>query len=177
MKKSKAFMATLVMCFTIITSFAQTTTQIDTVYVTKETDAMSGKIFIYPSRAFVVANDENKKGFRISGFIRDNLTLASIHVTMVGLGRCNEDDEIIILFENGQKITAKSWKKFNCEGDAYFNINDKDSEILRTQKLSKIRMTNGRTFDSYTGDVKAKDVKYFMQLLHCLDNKLVIDKK
>jgi hypothetical protein len=42
-------------------------------------------------------------------------------------------------------------------------------EMLRTLPMSKIRMTNGRSFDSYTGDVKAKDKRYFIQLLYALD--------
>ena len=37
-----------------------------------------------------------------------------------------KNDEIIILFENGEKITKKSWKKFNCKGEAYFNMNEKE---------------------------------------------------
>ena len=67
---------------------------------------------------------------------------------MVGIGTCNEKDEIIILFENGQKITKISWKGFNCEGKAYFNMTEEDIELLRTCPLSKIRMTNGKSFDT-----------------------------
>jgi hypothetical protein len=43
--------------------------------------------------------------------------------------------------------------------------------------MSKIRMTNGRSFDSYTGNVIAKDKRYFIQLLYALDNKLILEKK
>ena len=38
-------------------------------------------------------------------------------------------------------------------------------------------MTNGRTYDSYTGDVKQKDKRYFIQLLYALDNNLITEKK
>jgi hypothetical protein len=100
-----------------------------------------------------------------------------ITVVMVGIGSCNENDEIIILFENGEKIVKKSWNSFNCDGEAYFNINELEMKLLRTLPMSKIRMTNGRSFDSYTGDVIAKDKRYFIQLLYALDNKLILEKK
>jgi hypothetical protein len=98
-------------------------------------------------------------------------------VTMVGIGTCNENDEIIILFENGEKITKKSWKKFNCNGEAYFNLTDKEIDLLKKIPMSKIRMSNGRSYDSYTGDVKTKDKRYFIQLFYALDNNLVTEKK
>ena len=156
-------------------SFGQTSK--DSVYVVKETDAMSGKTYVYANRAFIVANDAGKVGFRVGTYIKDDLSFGMITVTMVGIGNCNENDEIIILFENGEKITKKSWNKFNCDGEAYFNMNEKEIQLLRTQPISKIRMTNGRTYDSYTGDVKEKDKRYFIQLFYALDNKLLTEKK
>jgi hypothetical protein len=56
-------------------------------------------------------------------------------------------------------------------------MTEKEIQLLRTQTLSKIRMTNGRTYDSYTGDVKQKDKRYFIQLFYALDNNLITDKK
>lgn len=175
MKKVKVMMMTLMMCLMTMVSFGQNSA--DSVYVIKETDAMSNKTYVYGNRAFIVANDAGKVGFRVDTYIRDNMSFGFITVTMVGIGSCNENDEIIILFENGEKITKKSWKDFNCEGEAYFNLTKKEIDLLRTQPISKIRMTNGRTYDSYTGDVKAKDKRYFIQLFYALDNKLVTEKK
>jgi hypothetical protein len=175
MKNLKVMMMTLMMCLMTMVSFGQTS---DSVYVVKETDAMSGKTYVYGSRDFICANDAGKIGFRISTHINsDKLSFSMITATMVGIGGCNENDEIIILFENGEKITKTSWKKFNCDGETYFNMNEKDIQLLRTQPLSKIRMTNGRTYDSYTGDVKQKDKRYFIQLFYALDNNLITDKK
>jgi hypothetical protein len=175
MKNLKVMMMTLMMCLMTMVSFGQTSK--DSVYVVKETDAMSGKTYVYGNRAFIVANDEGKIGFRVDTYIKDDLSFGMITVTMVGIGSCNENDEIIILFENGEKITKKSWKKFNCDGEAYFDMNEKEIQLLRTQPISKIRMTNGRTYDSYTGDVKEKDKRYFIQLFYALDNKLLTEKK
>ena len=175
MKNLKLMMMTLMMCFMSLTSFAQTVNA-DSVYVIKETDAMSGETYAYGNRAFVVSNDESTKGFRIDTYIKSDLSFGMITVKMVNIGSCNENDEIIILFENGEKITKKSWKKFNCEGEAYFNLNESDIQLLRTQPMSKIRMTNGRSYDSYTGDVKSKDKRYFIQLFYALDNNLFVQK-
>ena len=36
-------------------------------------------------------------------------------------------------------------------------------------------MTNGITYDSYTGDVKLKDKRYLIQLFYGLDNKLYVE--
>jgi hypothetical protein len=173
MNKLKATMMTLMMCFMTITLFAQP----DSVYVIKRSDAMNGKTYIYGSRNFVVANDTKEEGFIVDTYINDNLSLHLITVVMVNIGGCNENDEIIILFENGEKIVKKSWKSFNCDGEAYFNINELEMKLLRTLPMAKIRMTNGRSFDSYTGDVIAKDKRYFIQLLYALDNKLILEKK
>lgn len=174
MKNVKTMMITLMMCLVTIVSFGQT----DSVYVIKETDAMDGRVIAYSSRDFICANDVGKIGFRVSAHINfRDIKFSMITATMVGIGGCNEKDEIIILFENGEKIIKTSWKDFNCDGEAYFNMNDNDIQLLRTQPLSKIRMTNGRTYDSYTGDVKQKDKRYFIQILYALDNNLIVNKK
>ena len=175
MKNLKVMMMTLMMCLMSMVSFGQTSK--DSVYLVKETDAMSGKTYVYGNRAFIVENDEGKIGFIVGTYITNDLSFGRITVTMFGIGSCNENDEIIILFENGEKIIKNSWKKFNCDGEAYFDMNEKEIQLLRTQPISKIRMTNGRTYDSYTGDVKEKDKRYFIQLFYALDNKLLTEKK
>jgi len=168
-------MMVLIICLISTISFGQTPA--DSVYIMKETDSMSGKNYIYGNRSLIVANDVGKVGFRVETYIRDNMSFGFIMVTMVGIGTCNENDEIIILFENGEKITKKSWKKFNCNGEAYFNLTDKEIDLLKKIPMSKIRMSNGRSYDSYTGDVKTKDKRYFIQLFYALDNNLVTEKK
>jgi hypothetical protein len=81
--------------------------QPDSVYVIKSSDAMSGKTHVYGSKNFIVANDTKEKGFIVDTYINDNLSIQMITVVMVGIGSCNENDEIIILFENGEKILKK----------------------------------------------------------------------
>lgn len=173
MKKLKLVVLGLV---TSLTSFGQVVTT-DSVYVMKETDSMSDKTYYSPNRCFIVKNETGKIGFKVSLYINKDMEPSMITATMVGIGSCNENDEIIILLENGSKITKKSWKKFNCEGETYFDLDRNDIESLKSSPISKIRMTNGRSYDSYTGDVKLKDKRYFIQLFYALGNKLVVEGK
>jgi hypothetical protein len=190
-------MATLLICLFSLVSFGQKVSvgqkksvgqkvpvvqkksvgQTDSVYLIKEIDEMTGEGYIFTNRDFVVANEDKTVGFKIRATIGGDLSVSSLTVEMAGIGGCNENDEIIILFENGEKITMTSWKKFNCEGIAYFDPNENEIKLLKTQPMSKIRMTNGRSYDSYTGDVKQKDKRYFIQFYYAVDNNLITDKK
>lgn len=170
----KTLLTLLLTLLTSIVVFAQNT---DSVYINKETDAMTDKTYYFANRSFIVKNDAGNIGFRVDSYIDDNIEFKMLVVTMVGIGNCNENDEIIILLENGKKVTKKSWKKFNCNGEAYFNLDKDDIEILKSSPISKIRMTNGRTYDSYTGDVKPKDKRYLIQLFYSLDNKYFTENK
>lgn len=174
MKKLKNILLLLAVILSTSETFSQS--QSDSVYIIRETDDMSGKVYVYGNRAFIVSNPENTTGFRISTYITDQFEVGMITVKMVGLGGCNENDEMIILLENGEKITKRSWKKFNCEGEAYFSLDNYDLDLLRKTPISKIRITNGRTYKSYTGEVKTKDKRYFIQLLYSIDNKISTNK-
>ena len=150
--------------------------QSDTVYVIKSVDDMSKKTYHYSSRKFLVSDDDVKVGFAIDVHISNELKLEMITAEMVGIGHCNEKDEIIIMLENGETISIKSWLEFNCEGEAYFTLKESDLELLRKSPLLKIRMTNGYSHDSFTNYVNKKDRRYFIQLLYALDRGLVKKK-
>lgn len=168
MKRVQLMMVMLFVLMTTI-SFGQN----DSVYVIKDIDEMSEKTYIYPSRNFVVANETKSIGFIVDCYINQKGEFGFLTITMVNIGSCNENDEIIILFENGEKITKKSWNDFNCEGNSYFNLTKDEIELLRTVPLSKIKVTNGRTYDSFTEEVKEKDRRYFIQIFYALDNNLI----
>jgi len=151
----------------------------DSVYLLKQTDAMTEKTYVFGSRRIICSDESGDIGFIISTHIDyKKMKFEMITAQMVGIGTCNEKDYIIILFENGEKVTLLSWNEFNCKGIAYFNLFDKRAiELLRTQPMSKIRMTNGRSNESYTSDVKVGDKRYFMQIFYALDNKLITEIK
>lgn len=178
MKNVKVIM-TLMMSLITMSCFGQNSA--DSVYIVKETDDMSGKTHMSANRSFIVSNNASNtsdlKGFNIGYYILDNMPNGCLVLRMTGIGNCNENDEIIILFENGQRISKGSFASFNCKGDAYFEFSKSDMDILRKQPMSKIRVTNGRSHDSYTGDVEVKDKRYFIQLFYALDNMLISEKK
>lgn len=138
--------------------------QNDSVYIKQETDEMTGKTYYYPAYKLVVADETT--GFAINSLILEQNKFKMFIVKMINIGLCNENNELIILFDNGEKITARSWNKFNCDGTAYFYLTANDKELLRTQTLFKIRILNGRTYESYTGEVATADKRYFIQLFN-----------
>ncbi len=155
----------------IISSIAYS--QTDSTYIIREVDYMSDEVYFYANRGIVVANQEQTMGFGVHAYFGKKLEFKMITANMVGIGNCNENDKMIILFENGEKIILKSWNGFNCDGDAYFYV--KNMDLLKTQPLSKIRMTNGYTYDSYTGDVQDKDKNYFIKLFSDIENNKYIN--
>lgn len=174
-----AFLLFTLLC--IGTSFGQeklqtkldsiTKTKSDSVHIIKLIDNMSDKIYYMTNKSFVVINETGKIGFKVDVHISKKIEFDFVTIKSVGIGNCNENDEIIILLENGQKITKKSWQEFNCKGNSYFNLNDNDIILLKSSPLSKIRLKNGRSYDSYTGDVQNKDKQWFIQLFNQLDRK------
>mgnify|MGYP000906159275 FL=1 len=145
---------------------------VDSIYIKKYVDIMTDKTYLFPSKKIVLLNDNNKMGFSVRGEIRNGFKFDGISVKQFGIGNCDENDELIILFDNGSKIIKKSWNEFNCEGNSYFNLNQDDINLLRKQTISKIRLTNGRTYESYTGDVEKSSKRYFIQLFYAIDNNL-----
>lgn len=150
--------------------------QTDSVYIVKFVDEMADEFYLVPSTRIVVANEDNTKGFIIDAFINENFELRTLFVEMVGMGSCNENDKIIIQLDNGEKINATSWKDFNCEGQSYFRLTSSDIQKLKSSPISKIRMTNGRTYDTFTGDVESDQKRWFIQLFYALDNRLFTEK-
>lgn len=159
MKKIKLILTILVVSSCSL--FAQVKS--DTVTVVKIVDDMTNKSFITPSKRLIIANEEKTKGFSLDIVFGSTITLLS---KTVGLSGCNEKDELIILLSDSSKIKLKSWKDFNCKGEGYFTLSSSTIEKLRSSEISKIRITNGRSYDSYTGEVPVENKRYFIQLFN-----------
>ena len=144
------------------------TAQNDSTYIVKNVDDMSGQIMYIASRDIVISNSEGTKGFIIDAFIDDQNKFHSLMAVSVGIGGCNENDEIIILFKSGERIIKKSWNKFNCDGDSWFMFSNAELELLKTTEISRMRITNGRSFESYTGTLDKNQSRYFIQLFKSL---------
>ena len=165
-------MKKLIIAMSLLLSVNSVNAQTDSVTIIKLVDEMDGTSYLVPSNRIIIANKEETKGFIIDAFLTEDLTLQTLYVQMVGIGSCNEEDKIIIQLEDGEKITSTSWKDFNCEGEAYFRLTKSDFEKLKNSPISKIRMTNGRTYDSYTGEISSEKSRWFIQLFYAMDNNL-----
>ena len=146
-----------------LSSFAQLT-------INETKDDMTDKVSYSISEGLVCANIEKTLGFRIDPNItikKDKKVVENLIITMVGLESCNENNTLIILFENGDKITLTSWNKFNCKGTSYFSLTPSTIEKLKDNEISKIRLTNGKSYKSFTSELTYKN--YFIELISLLD--------
>lgn len=133
------------------------------VKIEKSVDEMTDKVSYFPSERFLATNKEKNKGCALDMVIDEKngkLTSEFIAAQMVGLESCNENNTLIILFENGEKFTLNSWNKFNCKGNAYFSLSKNQIELLKVSPISKVRITNGRSLKSYTSEIEYKS--YFV---------------
>ena len=80
------------------------------------------------------------------------------------IGNCDEKDQLIFLFDDGSKISISSWNKFNCKGNAYFNLTEDELNSLKTKLVTTIRFVNGYTSDSFTYTLKKLEKDYFINV-------------
>jgi hypothetical protein len=143
-------------------------------------DIMTDKEYIY-SKDRILYTEDAKKGFSVSiswNFEKSKVNYNGISVKSVGIGNCVENDDLIILFEDNTKVSLKSWNKFNCNGNSYFDLNTKELNNLN-KRIKAIRFQNGRTFESSTYEVsKEKDITFFIDAKNALDMQTykVVDK-
>lgn len=148
--------------------------QKDSVYIVKHVDDMTDKVYYWPSRRMVVTDENKKLGVIFDAFVvADGSKIDAISCDLVGIGSCNENDELILRFADDTKIKMTSYAKFNCEGNAWFNINNSAADKLRSQKITKIMVINGRTHDSFTRDVPTENQDYYVQLFFAVDTKKI----
>lgn len=128
-------------------------------------DKMTDQEYYFAQKKLICANTSKTKGFTITpnfkskggeyennGFMCKN----------VNIGNCDENDSLIILFEDDTKITLTSWNKFNCEGNAYFNLTKDEINELSAKKVKSIRFSNGRSYESLTVALKEEQKDYFI---------------
>lgn len=151
--------------FIVATLFA---TQMQSqVSIVRHQDEMTDKVYYLPSEGIVIKSENGESGFRVRLTIKEKngeLSQDGLIIKAVNIGSCYENNKLTMLFENGEKFTIASWNKFNCDGDVYFSIPNKNWELLKSQKLMKMRFENGRTYDSLTGEVEAEDQEHFILL-------------
>jgi hypothetical protein len=153
----------IIALFVATSSFAQTTTPL---VIEHCVDKMTDKEYYFTKKKLVCANESKTKGFTITPDFRpdgNSFTNSGFMCENVNIGTCDENDDLIILFDDNSKITLTSWNKFNCEGNAYFKFSDEELADLSTKKVNSIRFMNGRTYDSLTIKLKAEQKDYFIR--------------
>jgi hypothetical protein len=130
-------------------------------------DKMTDKEYYFAEKKLICANNEKTKGFTITpnfkakdgGMINNGFICQNVNI-----GSCDENDSLIILFDDDTKITLTAWNKFNCDGNAYFDFTDSELEELSTKKVNTIRFTNGRSYESLTVGLKQEQKDYFIRV-------------
>lgn len=149
----------------------------DSVYIKKIVDDMTDNVYYLPSRMLVVYDEDRKSAVKIDIAITERLTPSGLIGKLVNLGNCSEKDELIIMFRDSSKMKVVSWNKFNCEGTAYFSPLGDDWTKLRTMKIIKLMIRNGRTFETLVEPIEKRNQDYFLQTFYAIDNKKIRAEK
>jgi hypothetical protein len=129
-------------------------------------DKMTDKEYYFAKKKLICSNESKTRGFTITPSFRStggSYINTGFMCKNVNIGTCDENDELIILFDDDSKITLTSWNKFNCEGNVYFNLSDEELAQLSTKKINSIRFMNGRSYDTLTSTLKVDQKDYFIR--------------
>lgn len=127
-------------------------------------DIMTDKEYVYFKKD-LLCSDDGKKGFIISIRLKMNdgkSVYDGLYVKSSGIGSCVENNTLTFLFEDSTKFNIGSWNKFNCEGTSYMDFQKNKFDDINTKKVKAIRFSNGRTYDSYTYQLKDSEKSYFI---------------
>ena len=130
-------------------------------------DKMTDREYFLSTKNFVGANSQKTQGFVITNSFKGvdgKLEQNGIILKNIGIGNCDENDELIFLFDDESKITITSWNKFNCEGKVYFNLKDSEYDLLKSKKVTAIRFKNGYSYESLTYTLKKEEQVFFINV-------------
>lgn len=150
----------------------------------KYIDDMNDNVYFMFDKRFSLIDRVKDKGFAVDLYVDTeernvdgDPKIKGISTKSVNIGTCSEKDELIIMFEDDSKITFIAWNKYNCEGDGYYELTKHGLEQLRTKKVKKVRLTNGRSFDSLTMDVEPEKQDYFIKAINSVETKTFTTQK
>ncbi len=148
--------------------------------IKKEIDKMDDSEHYVASRSLKLISPTSK-WFTIDPILAKNdsnkIECTGLYITYSGIGKCNENDIMDILFVDGKKIKIKAYNQFHCANTSAFFI-DKSNTLgecltdisLFNKPIKSIRFMNGKTYDNLTVDLPSKDQGYFMELNLALKN-------
>jgi len=143
------------------------------IYLRENKDEMTDKITYSASRHLKLEDGNNNVEIFIfikkinNKFIQDGLC------AVIDIGSlCVEDNKLIVLFDDGSKVSLNSWNDFNCDGNAFFYLSSDQCVSFSTKKVNKIRVENGRSHDEMTVTLE-KNKDYFIQVFSAMKNNKV----
>jgi hypothetical protein len=139
-------------------------------------DKFDSKIsYIVSNRGLILEDDDDKD---IGMFILPKIekskngvfSLKYIYGKVIGLS-CLDAVLIEIIFENEEKMTIKNeYNKFNCDGDYYFDLSNKNLQLLSSNNISKIRFITYRKGKSITvTNMKDENKTFLKEVLENID--------
>jgi hypothetical protein len=140
--------------------------------IEKSVDEMTDEVSYYPSERLIVANEAKTQGFTMEAYLdvkKGKLYVKAFTVSLVDLGSCNENNEMIILFQDGTKMVLQSFGDFKCKTYTFFMFTDEQEAMAKAKKIKKIRFKNGFTFDEFTG--VSSNESFFIELYNAIETK------
>jgi hypothetical protein len=160
---------------TALNTYSQTEkSEKPSLYIVEHTDEFTDEVYKYPNVKFLGMNESLTRGFTLYPSIESDFSIKYLVLKMFDIGSCVENVEIIFLFQDGSKVSLTSFSKFNCEGSAYFSFGKKDADKFSKVAIKKIKVVNGRTFDSYTHECNEEDSMYFVTIFDLCAKKQTI---
>jgi hypothetical protein len=149
--------------------------------ITKSVDTMSDKVYWLADGIIAEDISDSEKMFNLKfSFDYNNIispVIDGLSMRVLGLS-CVEKVTVILLFKDKQKITLKNWNKFNCKGNVWINLNKKETEMLSTLVLDKIKITNGRNYESILHSFTDEKSTYLKQTAEfAKNNEFVVVEK
>jgi hypothetical protein len=147
-------------------SFAQKLT------IKKQVDKMDDSEHYTASRSLKLVSP-TKKWFAIDPILAkddsNEIVCTGLYITYSGIGACNENDVMDILFTDSKKLKIKAYNQFHCGNTSAFFIDKSMGDCLAdisqlVKPIKSIRFTNGKTYDNLTVDLPLKDQGYFIEL-------------
>lgn len=149
-------------------------------FVAKHVDDMTDKVYYYSSERLVCQDKAKDVGFaleyQIDGKSDNSIKITGFSLQVVGL-ECLENVELLFLFDDNSKLSLKSWNKFNCEGNAWYQLTASQIKELSSKSFKKIRVQNGRNYKSYTHELEGHDKNYLINMYKSVDSKDVRAKQ
>jgi hypothetical protein len=156
---------TIALLFITMLSYSQN----EKSYVEELYNSKTKEFGLYVSNNLVLTSHNRTKALQICPIVNKDSTFSVLFVIAHNVGSCCQNDQITILFTNGDFLTATSFKGLNCEGKSFFSFSKDDWDKLRTIPILAINLINGHSFEYFTQKTTKMQSEYFIQLYESLN--------